>query len=367
MHIGLVIYGDLEVISGGYLYDRQLVSYWRANGHRVTIFSLPWRNYWRHFSDNFSRKWIQQLIHSDLDVLVQDELNHPSLVGLNYYLRRRVTYPIISIIHLLRSSEPHSIFTKGLYRQIESSYLTQMDGFIFNSYDTMREVRLLCKQAIPSVMAYPGGNHLKLSLSADAISNRAQEEGPLRILYVGNYIERKGLHLLLSTLAQLDASTWELTAIGRQDLEPGYVKRLRKIVENGRFQHQVKLLGPVPHKEIAAYFQSHQLFAMLSLYEPFGIVYLEAMSAGLPVIASTAGAGKEFIKHGRNGYLVPPRESADLLTYFKNLHKDRALLTQMGHHAQAHHAQHPTWEETGREVTRFLEDVILSVRRKSEA
>ena len=108
MHIGLVIYGHLDMISGGYLYNRQLVNYWRKAGHRVTIFSLPWRSYWRHLGDNFAFRWLHNVLQTDLDVLIQDELNHPSLIGLNHLLRRRAPFPLVSLIHLLRSSEPHS-------------------------------------------------------------------------------------------------------------------------------------------------------------------------------------------------------------------------------------------------------------------
>ena len=70
MHIGLVIYGDLELISGGYLYDKQLVEYWRTNGHQVTIFSRPWRSYWRHFNDNLNASWRRELLEADIDIFV---------------------------------------------------------------------------------------------------------------------------------------------------------------------------------------------------------------------------------------------------------------------------------------------------------
>ncbi|HET9913419.1 MAG TPA: hypothetical protein VFQ13_16105, partial [Anaerolineales bacterium] len=53
MKIGFVIYGSLDTLSGGYLYDRKLVEYLRAQGDTVEIISLPWRNYAAHLTDNF--------------------------------------------------------------------------------------------------------------------------------------------------------------------------------------------------------------------------------------------------------------------------------------------------------------------------
>src|SRR5215510_9458402 len=98
MKIGLVIYGSLNTLSGGYLYDRKLVEYLRAQGDAVEIISLRWRNYAAHLTDNFSfrlplsdvtpathlrRTQVpggagEQPPDHQFDILIQDELNHPS-------------------------------------------------------------------------------------------------------------------------------------------------------------------------------------------------------------------------------------------------------------------------------------------------
>ncbi|MFL7868236.1 MAG: glycosyltransferase family 1 protein, partial [Anaerolineales bacterium] len=78
MKFGLVIYGSLDTLSGGYLYDRKLVEYLRKQGDSVEIISLPWRNYAAHLTDNFHFR-----LPPDLDLLIQDELNHPSLLSAN--------------------------------------------------------------------------------------------------------------------------------------------------------------------------------------------------------------------------------------------------------------------------------------------
>ena len=78
MKIGLIIYGSIDTLSGGYMYDRMMVEYLRAQGDTVEIISLPWRNYAAHLTDNFSFKLLP-----NLDILIQDELNHPSLIGAN--------------------------------------------------------------------------------------------------------------------------------------------------------------------------------------------------------------------------------------------------------------------------------------------
>ena len=66
MKIGFVIYGSLNTVSGGYLYDRKLVEYLHAQGDTVEIISLPWRNYGAHLMDNFRFR-----LPKDLDILIQ--------------------------------------------------------------------------------------------------------------------------------------------------------------------------------------------------------------------------------------------------------------------------------------------------------
>ena len=93
MHIGLIIYGSLDTLTGGYLYDRLLVEHLRRQGDQVDIISLPWRTYGRHLGDNFSRNLYGRLRHAPFDALLQDELNHPSLFWLNQRLRRSCALP----------------------------------------------------------------------------------------------------------------------------------------------------------------------------------------------------------------------------------------------------------------------------------
>src|SRR6266498_80450 len=128
MKIGLIIYGSLDILSGGYLYDRKLVEYLRAKGDNVEIISLPWRSYATHLMDNFHFRLPQ-----NLDILIQDELNHPSLISAN---RGKHPYPVISLVHHLRCSELRPQWQNVFYRAVEKQYLNSVDGYIFNSMTT---------------------------------------------------------------------------------------------------------------------------------------------------------------------------------------------------------------------------------------
>ena len=79
--IGLVIYGDLNIVTGGFIYDRRVVEFLRDRGDSVEVFSLPWQTYGRCLFHNFSRDFLRTLTAAPLDVLLQDELNIPLWSG----------------------------------------------------------------------------------------------------------------------------------------------------------------------------------------------------------------------------------------------------------------------------------------------
>ena len=111
MRIGFVIYGSLDTLSGGYLYDRKLVEFLREQGETVEIISLPWRNYAAHLTDNFTFR-----LPKNLDILIQDELNHPSLIFPN---QGKHPYPVISLVHHLRCSELRPKWQNAFYRLLK--------------------------------------------------------------------------------------------------------------------------------------------------------------------------------------------------------------------------------------------------------
>lgn len=357
MYVGLVIYGSLDTLSGGYLYDRRLVDYLRRQGDEVDVISLPWRTYAHHLMDNVSSDLYRRLRSATFDVLVQDELNHPSLVWLNRRLRSQVEYPMVSIVHHLRSSESRPVWQNHVYRWIETRYLEMLDGFIYNSETTRAVVERLVEER-PGVVAYPAGDHLSTEITRDEIAARAQEAGPLRVMFVGNVIHRKGLDTLISALAYVDTDV-RLTVIGSMETEPAYVRTIEGMLANGDVGRHVDVLGALSHDEIASQLARHHVFAMPSRYEGFGIVYLEALAFGLPVIASTAGAAHELVSPGETGYLVPPDTPRAVARPLDTLAGDRSLLRRMSLAARERYESHPTWDASMACAREFLRDLAI--------
>lgn len=357
MRIGLVIYGSLDTLSGGYLYDRRLVEHLRSQGDTVEIVSFPWKSYPRHLLQNFDPELKATIAAREVDVWLQDELNHPSLVWMNRALRRSSLAPVVAIVHHLRSSEEHPRVARWLYRQIERAYLKTMDAFIFNSQTTRRAVQPMVGRPLKGVVAYPAGDRFGTGLSLADIERKAVTPGPLRILFVGNLIRRKGLDTLLRGLAQIKTEDWVLRVVGRMDVDPAHTGELFALVQREGMAERVHFLGSLPEEQLARELQSAHVLAVISTYEGFGIVYLEGMSFGLPAIASTTGAAGEIIINGQNGYLVPPADAAAVASVLGNYCRDRGLLLSHSQSARGRFDRFPGWEQSMARIRDFLCEV----------
>lgn len=358
MRIGLLIYASLDFPSGGFLYDRKLVETLQSRGHNVEIVSLPWRKYIQHLGDNFSAEVFQRLRQLDVDLLLQDELCHPSLYALNQRLKSQVHYPIISIVHHLRVSETRPMFLKWLFGLIERRYLESVDAFIVNSHTTKSVVEGQLGKSKPHVVAQPAGNRLKPDVSAVEIEQRVRRSGPLQGLFVGALIPRKAPDVILQAMSLLPLGRVEFYFAGSLHTHPAYAEELRRFVRTKGLDPHVHFLGHLEDEDLAKLLRASHVLVLPSIYEGFGIVYLEAMGFGLPAIGTRRGAAAEIIRDGENGYLIDVGSFSQLAARLAELHADRQRLLKMGREAQRHYSHFPTWEQSMAQAARFLETYI---------
>ena len=358
MRIGLLIYDSLDTVSGGYLYDRQLVAHLRACGDQIEIVSIPWRSYRQHLGDNLSAQLRQRMNNLQVDILLQDELNHPSLFWLNRRLKPR-PYKIVAIVHHLRISEQHSWPMRWLFRQVERSYLKSVDAFVYNSQTTRQVVEAVTASRRPGVVALPAGDHVNAQIGAVQITERAQQPGPLRVVFIGNLIPRKGLEVLLSALARTQDGCCQLSVIGNPRIDPRYSRSIQRLVHRLALNERVRLLGRLAQAELRAVLRESHVLVVPSQYEGFGIVYLEGMGFGMPAVASTGGGAAEIITSGKDGYLIHPGAVQELADYLTGLNDDRSRLVAMGVAARQRYERHPTWEQTAGNIRTFLEKLAV--------
>ena len=362
MHLGFVIYGSLTTLTGGYIYDRILVEHLQNQGHRVDIISLPLRNYRRHLLDNWSPALRADLVAGPYDLLLQDELNHPSLFHINRSLRKKPRLPIVAVVHQVLCRQPRNILLNRIYQAIEKRYLESVDALIFNSDTTRRTVATLVDDRRPSIVASPAGNRLGQLPSIDLIGSRTRENGPLRLIYVGNLLPQKGLLPLIKGLSHLAHEIWHLTVVGSVTMDARYVREVKQLIAQKKLSRQIKIAGPKDGNELANLFLQSHVFVMPYSHEAFGMAYLEAMAFGMPVVGSSSGAVKEFVKPGQNGFLIELDDFESVNACIHSLYSDRQRLLEMSYAAFETYKKRPKWRDTMESIHKFLGALARSVR-----
>lgn len=126
------------------------------------------------------------------------------------------------------------------------------------------------------------------------------------VLYVGRIEPLKGIDILFQAAAQLEGR-FRLLVVGGDEQDAERKARLRTMARELGISPRVTLLDAVPHERLPLYYSAADVCVVPSFYESFGLVALEAMACGVPVVASRVGGLQETVRDGQTGYLVPWR------------------------------------------------------------
>jgi glycosyltransferase involved in cell wall biosynthesis len=155
-------------------------------------------------------------------------------------------------------------------------------------------------------------------------------EKRLRLLCVGGFNRNKGHEILLKVLSRLKEKEKVVCFfVGSIGDEKNY-RRIVKMVNELDLEDIVKIKLSVSDSELTEYYKYCDIFVMPSLEESFTIAALEAMSFGLPVVASAVGALPELIKNGWNGFLVEPGNVDQFIEMLQRLLEDAKMRSIFG-------------------------------------
>ncbi len=168
-----------------------------------------------------------------------------------------------------------------------------------------------------------------------------------RLVSVSRLVERKGVDAVVRALPVLDGV--ELVVVGggareHLDRDPEAV-RLRALADDLGVGERVHLVGRVDHDDLPAVLRSADVVVATPWYEPFGIVPLEAMACGVPVVGSAVGGLLDTVAPGVTGDLVPARDPAALAAALTPLLEDEALATRYGRAARARVVERFGWDQ----------------------
>lgn len=186
---------------------------------------------------------------------------------------------------------------------------------------------------------------------------RAARGGRHRILSLGRLVERKGVGTTIRALPEVPGA--ELVIAGGGDaIADAELARLAALAQACGVRDRVRLVGQIARQDVPALLRSADVVVSVPWYEPFGMVPLEAMACGVPVVASAVGGHLDTLLDGRTGALVPPRDPAALAQRLRELLADPGRLATIGSAAAARARSRYGWVRVASETELLYRRVL---------
>jgi glycosyltransferase involved in cell wall biosynthesis len=335
LRIAWLVYGSLDQVSGGYIYDRLVIEQLRELGDEVTCLSLV---------PGASTR--PRLLAARYDVVVGDELCFRELFPL--FRDAEPGLWRVLLVHHLSAWELAEGSERSALLALEKLTIDAADVCLATSPVTadrlrgegfLREIRV----------AVPGADRLPRPSSAGQEPSGAR----VRLLFVGNILARKRVLELVEAFARLPSSHAELILVGAE-LEPAYAERVRAAIAEGGVESRVSWLGSLLEAGVAEQLALADALVLPSALEGYGMVLSEALWAAVPIIAARVGAAEQLVNQTAAGLLFEPDDEAGLPAALAWFVADRALRAKLRRAARASSEALPRWRDTALAVRATL-------------
>ena len=325
--IAFAVPGAIATRTGGYAYDRRLIAGLRARG--IPVHHLAW-------ADGFPNPTAADLAAAarsladqpDGRIVIIDGLAYGAMPDLAEAEGRRLR--LIALVHhplALETGASASLMSR------EREALGHAAAVIATSAPTAETLRR--DYGVPAerlVVASPGTDPAPPAARSGC-----------HILSLGSVTPRKGHDVLVAALGRIAHLRWRCTIAGSLDRAPGWAASVRAQIAAAGLADRIALAGEV--EDAGALYASADLFVLASRHEGFGMAYAEALTRGLPVIGTTAGAIPSIVPP-EAGALVPPDDPAALAIAIARLLASPAARDSASAAALQAAARLPRWDDT---------------------
>lgn len=254
------------------------------------------------------------------DVVIAGGWDQPPHVAL-FLLRRRLRYRFLWWVE----STDKDLRTPGTAaRRLKKRLATMADGIIVPGSASMRHVSHV---GVSSDRIFLAPNSVEHGFFVErSRTDRSARGGMVRVLYIGQLTQVKGVLDLLAAWEGLGPANAHLIIAGEGPLYPAIRDRIKSGLPN-----PVSLTGHLDREEVAEELSTADIFVFPSRSDPWGLVVNEAAAAGLPLVATSApGAVEDLLIHGRNGLIVSPGDVTGIAEALQLLINDSDLRLTMG-------------------------------------
>jgi D-inositol-3-phosphate glycosyltransferase len=298
------------------------------------------------------------------------------LAGLS--LRRDWDVPLVHMFHTLGEMKTRlgGTLEDPNRAEAERSVLAGASRIIAATPAERMQLQWLYRADLRKVVVIPPGVDLELFHPHPAAEERARiglPQDAQMVLYVGRIERLKGLETLMRAAALLQdrgflapSCPCVMVIGGDPDNPQAEMQHLQDLRDSLSVANVVTFLGKRPQTELPSYYSAAQAVVMPSQYESFGMVALEAMACGTPVVASGVGGLLYLIRDGRTGFHIPDSDPSALADKLQQLLSDERLRQELGRHA-ANVAHAYSWERITDQMLTLYESVLAGCRTEASS
>ena len=339
--------GDINQPTGGYHYDRRLISGLQNTQIEVRAISLP------EYDSNSSAQTLAEIEKSfasfpDQSVVIVDGLIFGMLDSLAAKESRRLK--LIALCHHPLALETGlSIEEQSRLFETEQRALHYTRAVIVTSENT-RQILTAQFAVNPEkiIVAEPGTEQ---GTFARCNGN------PLRLLTVASLIRRKAHDILIQSLSELKDAVWQARFVGDEHADVTWTEQLKAKAKALELSDRITFAGAV--EDVRQEYLASDVFVLPSRFEGYGMVFAEAIAAGLPVIAARSGAIPAVVPDSA-GVLVPTDDVVALTKVLRKVITDQSYRTELQDGARQIAASLPTWQSAANTVADKIREVSIS-------
>jgi glycosyltransferase involved in cell wall biosynthesis len=331
-----VVPGGLDSPTGGYAYDRRIMTELRHLGWDVDYLNIGEGFPAPDEATRAAARALLAAIPAGRPIVV-DGLALGVLPDLAAELASR--HPLVALVHHPLALESGLTAERAdMLRRSEQAALAEVREVVVTSPATAK--------LVVSDYGVPAEHIAVVKPGNDPVSPAAREPNDVpHLLSVGSIVPRKGFDILVSALATLPDVPWRLTIVGDPTRDPNEAAKLQQLISQHGLTSRIETIGAVPSSRLAVLYAKADLFVLASRFEGYGMAYAEALCHGLPVIGTTAGAIPDTISPGA-GLLVPPDDPTALAAALQGVIHDTEQRRRLSEAALAAARMLPTWQQS---------------------